>query len=362
MAEIDTILDHAAQLGASDLHLRVGQQPRCRVNGALDIVSGGDLISAEVMERLATEILSEEQEMQYRGSHEVDFSYSTAGGNRFRCNYFQDHAGLAAVFRRIAPDVPTLKELNLPREVEAFAHLKRGLVLVTGSSGSGKSSTLAALIRVINERYRRHIITLEDPIEYVHECKASLVHQRGMHYDITDFRTGILAATREDPDVLLIGELRDLESIRLGLNAAELGALVFTTLHTNGAADAVDRVIDVFPAEEQSHVRTVLSQCLAGIVSQALIASPDGTARYPATEILRVTPAVANLIRENKIQDIVNQMQAGRKDGMHTLEDSLEALVSAGKVSAEDAYLHARNKARFEPRVSDPDKVTVRRS
>lgn len=362
MAEIDTLLNKTAELGASDLHLRVGQQPRYRVNGALEVVADSQPLSAEGLERLTTEILSAEQEAQYQGFHEVDFSYSSGEGSRFRCNYFRDYAGLAAVFRRIPAKVPTVKELNLPFEVEAFAHLRRGLVLVTGSSGSGKSSTLAALIRLINESYSQHIITLEDPIEYVHECDRSVIHQRGMHYDINDFRSGILAATREDPDVLLIGELRDLESIRLALTAAELGTLVFATLHTNSAADAVDRIIDVFPAEEQPHVRTSLSQSLVGIIGQTLVPLQDGSGRHPATEILRVTPAVANLIRENKIQDIFNQMQSGRGEGMHTLEDSLLGLVRSGKIAAEEAYLHARQKVRFETLVSNVLEASVRGS
>jgi twitching motility protein PilT len=254
------------------------------------------------------------------------------------------------VFRRIPPEVPTIRELELPESVEAFAHRRGGLVLVTGATGSGKSSTLAALVDVINEQYRRHVITLEDPIEFLHPPKQSIVHQRGLHYDLTDFPSGIRAALREDPEVLLIGEMRDLETMRLALTAAEVGALVFGTLATSGAVETVDRIVEVFPSDEQPMVRSVLSHALAGVVSQVLLRRVDRPGRVVATEVLVGTPAVANLIREGKTQDLTTVIQTGRATGMHTLDDSLEGLVARGIVEAEEACYYASNKARFQGR------------
>ncbi|MEM7201898.1 MAG: PilT/PilU family type 4a pilus ATPase [Planctomycetota bacterium] len=348
MAQIDELLHKMTTEGASDLHLKVGVRPRYRIDG--DLIEDGDTgaLAWEDLERLTTEILSPEQERHYAETRELDFAYGNPNIGRFRCNYFQDWWGPAAVFRRIPSQVPTLKQLGLPEELATFAHLHRGLVLVTGSSGSGKTSTLAALIDVINENYRKHIITLEDPIEYLHEPKKAIIHQRGMHYDIVDFETGIVDSTRQDPDVLLIGELRDLPSIRQALVAAELGTLVFATLHTNSASDSVDRIIDVFPHEEQPQVRTMLSQCLAGVVCQVLVNRSESHGRLPAVEILKITPAVANLIREGKTQDIPNNIQSGRNYGMQTMDDALRDLMKQRHITPHEAWLHSRNKSNFE--------------
>ncbi|MGH7859279.1 MAG: type IV pilus twitching motility protein PilT, partial [Candidatus Binatia bacterium] len=250
--------------------------------------------------------------------------------------------------------IPTLGELNLPKEIETFAHMRSGLVLVTGCTGSGKTSTLAAIINLINYTYRKHIITLEDPIEYVYTSRKSVIHQRGLYDDIVDFQSGIVAALREDPDVVLVGEMRDLDTIRLALTAAEVGTLVFATLHTNSAADSIDRIIDVFDETEQPRVRAMLSQSLSGIVSQVLLRRFDKPGRLPATEILISTPAVSHLIREGKSHDITNVIQGGRAQGMHTLDDSLLALVEQRLVDPTTAYRHAWSKVRFEKYLTQP--------
>lgn len=348
MAEIDTLLRSMTELEASDLHLRVGIPPRWRIGSQLQQLEGKAPLTSEDIERLTLEILTKEQAGNYVKHRELDFSYGNPGQSRFRCNYFQDYWGPAAVFRRIPDRIPALRELGLPPSIEYFAHLKRGLVLVTGASGSGKTTTLAALIDVINCQYRKHVITLEDPIEYLHERKNAVIHQRGMHYDITDFSSGIIAALRQDPDVLMIGELRDLPSIRQAVSAAETGLLVFATLHTNSAADSIDRMISVFPPEQQPLVRSQLADSLAGIVSQVLVDRVDGHGRVPATEVLVTTPAVSGIIREGNTQDLGNVVQSGRDRGMHTLDDSLEALLKKREVDPAQAYRFSHNKKRFD--------------
>lgn len=348
MPQIDAFLDRMKDLDSSDLHLKVGMRPRYRIHGELQDLSGSEALNEQDVERLTKEILSEEQLKLYQTDLEIDFSYGDVKKGRYRINYFQDHWGPAAVYRRIPAIIPTLKELNLPPVLENFVHMRGGLVLVTGATGSGKTSTMASLLDIINTQYRKHVITLEDPIEYLHQSKKSVIHQRGMHYDITDFQSGIIAALREDPDVLLVGEMRDLETIKLALTAAEVGTLIFATLHTNGAAASVDRIIDVFPSDEQPQIRAMLSQSLAGIVSQVLLRRKDTRGRIPATEVLFATPAVSNLIREAKIQEITNIIQAGKGQGMHTLDDSLEQLVVKKIVDPEEAFSYADNKAKFE--------------
>ncbi len=354
MAEIDRLLQQMAKANASDLHLKSGMKPRFRVLGELEEVEGASPMSRDEVETVTREILSEEQERWYREAGEIDFAYGDVKFGRYRCNYFQEYWGPAAVFRRIPVQIPSLKELNLPPALEAFIHLRGGIVLVTGPTGSGKTSTLASLLDLVNQQYRKHVITLEDPIEYLHPSKKSVVHQRGLHYDITDFPSGLRAALREDPDILLIGEMRDHETIRLALTAAEVGALVFATLHTNGAAASVDRIIDVFPAEEQPQIRAMLSQSIQGVVSQVLLKNVVTGGRIPATEVMFGTPAVSNLIRENKIQDIVSVIQAGKQQGMHTLDDSLVQLVTKKLVDPEEAFSYAENKGWFEQFVELP--------
>jgi len=356
MTRLDTLLGRMHAAFASDLHLKVGWAPRYRIHGDLLKIDKEPALGHQELEELILAILSPVQRERFADRRELDFTHSLGGleGERFRCCAFQEQLGLAAVFRRIPADVPTLRELEIPESVETFAHRRSGLLLVTGATGSGKSSTLAALVDVINEQYRRHVITLEDPIEFVHAPKQSIVHQRGLHYDLVDFPSGIRAALREDPDVLLVGEMRDLDTMRLALTAAEIGALVLATLHTNGAVETVDRIVEVFPADEQPLVRSILSHAMAGVVSQVLLRRVDRPGRVVATEVLVATPAVANLIREGKTQDLVTVLQTGRALGMHTLDDSLEALVARGVVDVEEAGHYASNKARFQRRAAEP--------
>ncbi len=357
MAQIDALLERMEALQSSDLHLKVDMRPRYRIHGSLEESTDLPVLGKEMLERLTNEILSDEQKRQLQVGHGLDFAYGGPRIGRFRCNYFEDHWGRAAVFRRIPSKVPSLLELGMPRIVERLAHLKRGLVLITGATGAGKSSTLAALVDLINSNYRKHIITLEDPIEFLHPMKRSIIHQRGVHYDINDFGSGIIAALRESPDVLVIGEMRDLESIRQALTAAEVGVLVFATLHTNNAAGSIDRIIDVFPPEEQPQVRVQLAQSLAGVVSQALLRRRLGTGRVPAAEILVCNTAVSNIVREGRTQDLVTVIQGGKSQGMQTMDDSLEQLVAHGVVDANEACLHAQNKPRFERLVGKTDVV-----
>lgn len=353
MAEIDRLLQGMEGCEASDLHLKVGARPRYRVHGELTEVPGSAELSPDQIELLTREILSKEQEAQYQRSRELDFAYGDLRTGRYRCNYFQDYRGPAAVFHRIPAVVPPLSELGLPESIESFVHFRAGLVLITGPTGAGKTTTLAALVDLINAQYRRHIITLEDPIEYIHAPKKSVIHQRGMHYDIRDFASGIVSALREDPEVIVVGELRDQATMKLAVSAAEVGVLILATMHTSSAAATVERIIDVFPEDEQPQVRAMLSQSLAGVVTQVLLRRTDKPGRIPATEVLISTPAVSNLVRESKVPDIYSVIQAGKSAGMHTLDDSLEELMAKRLVDPEEAYSYAVNKSRFEKAVKN---------
>ena len=350
--DLDSMLCGMKAANSSDLHLKVGVEPRYRIDGQLVGVPNTDSPDEHTLAQSMMDLIDEEQEQRYREEHVLHFSFGKEGVGRFRACYYQDVFGPAAAFRLLEESVPTLQSLNLPESIESFAHLHSGLVLVTGATGSGKSTTLAALIQIINTEYRKFVVSLEDPIEYVHPHKMSVIHQRGLHYDITDFRAGVEAAVQQNPDVLLVGELRDPETIRLTLSAAEAGILVFSTLHTNGAAESIDRVIDMFHADEQPQIRAMLSECLAGVVSQVLLRRSDGTGRVPATEVLVGTGAVTNMVREGKVQELANVIQSGKALGMHTMDESLERLVEDGMVDPDEAYFYARNKARLEGRTS----------
>lgn len=348
MTLLQQLIDDMADANASDLHLRSGAAPRYRVHGEMQELNEFGALDADMVAHEMLRLINEEQAQRYRNELVLNFSFGRDGLGRFRACYFNDRSGPAAVIRRLDSEVPTLRRLNLPSRLESLAHFNRGLVLVTGATGSGKSSTLAALIDIINSDYRKFIITLEDPIEYVHRQKKSIIHQRGLYYDITDYQSGLQSAIAQSPDVLLVGELRDGETIKLALAAAEMGTLVFSTLHTNGAADSIDRMIDAFPSDEQPQVRVMLSQCLSAVVSQVLLPRADGAGRVPATEVLVANVAVANLIREGKVHDISNVIQSGRAEGMHTLDESLESLLRRKVVHAEEACFFARDKERFE--------------
>jgi len=343
--DITELLAASVSLGASDLHLSAGLAPMVRIDGevrALDQPAVGPTQVAQLLES----ILTEQQQKDFETSLETDFAFELLGVARFRVNVFQQHRGIGAVFRTIPSQVRSLESLGLGEVFRRIAGLPRGLVLVTGPTGSGKSTTLAAMIDYLNSHRHQHILTLEDPIEFVHEPKSALINQRQVHRDTHSFSAALRSALREDPDVILVGEMRDLETIRLALTAAETGHLVFGTLHTTSAAKTVDRVVDVFPAGEKAMVRSMLSESLQAVVSQVLVKKVGG-GRVAAHEIMLGTPAIRNLIREDKVAQMYSAIQTGGALGMKTLDMSLKALVSQGLISREDAREKARMPGEF---------------
>lgn len=347
MGRMEDLLCRLRAEKGSDLHLAAGQPPRMRRKGSLDAIEDGVLDDAG-LRSLLREIATEEQWASYEAQNDLDFAYGIPGVARFRANYFAQENGAGAVFRIIPEEIQTLADLQLPEAIGRLAHLDRGLVLVTGPTGSGKSTTLAAVINEINESYAKHILTIEDPVEFVHPDKKCVFSQRevGQHSD--GFGQALRAAIREDADVILVGEMRDYETISLALTAAEMGALVFGTLHTNGAAKTIDRVIDAFPADEQPQARLSLSESLAGVVSQQLLRTADGTGRCAVNEILLRTSGLANVVREGNTPMLANIIQSGKSVGMQTMDDALMALVQSGRIAPEDAWRKALDKARFE--------------
>jgi len=350
MLDLDALFAKVVAADASDLHLRVGSKPRLRIHGELQVEPGSPEVAAADLATLLAKSLHEGQRRRFEEEGEVDCSFLDATGARYRANFFRDAAGIAASFRCIPSKLRTLGELGLPDEVEELAHLRHGLVLVTGATGSGKSSTLAAVIDLINARYARHVVTLEDPVEFVHVDQRSMVRQRSVGDDVPSFASGVRDALRADVDVLLIGELRDLETTRAALSAAETGMLVFATLHTNDAAQTVDRLIDVFPPGEQEQVRAMLAESLQAVLSQVLLPRADHQGRVVATEMLVSTSAIEALIREGRTHDIPTFLQSGRDKGMWRLDDSLEKLLRQGVISRDEALSVARNRTRFDNR------------
>ena len=348
MPKLDTLLRLLKDRGGSDLHLAAGLEPRIRLHGALEPVEGWPALTNAALHDLLLEIASEKQWREYTRAHDLDFAYGLEGVARFRANFFYQGNGAAAVFRVIPERITPLEELNLPKAVESLAHLQQGLILVTGPTGSGKSTTLAAIIDRINSTYSRHIVTIEDPVEFVHQNRKSVVSHREVGAHTGGFGAALRAAVRQDPDVILVGEMRDLETISQAVTAAEMGVLVFGTLHTNNAPKTIDRLIDVFPSEQQPQVRTTLSESIAGIVSQLLLPTADGKGRCAVNEILLKVPALANVIREGNTPMLYSIIQAGKTAGMQTMDDALAELVARGRVSAEDACAKAVDKARFE--------------
>jgi twitching motility protein PilT len=346
MAQIDQFLRLLVQQGGSDLHLSCGDAPVLRLHGHLQRIKFRELAPAD-MRTLIFEVLSEQQRARFEETHDLDFAYEIEGIARFRGNVFEQHRGMGAVFRVIPSKIPSADELKLPEAIRNFTHLNRGLVLVTGPTGSGKSTTLAAMIDLINSTRSEHIITIEDPIEFVHPAKQALINQREVGPHTESFASALKAALREDPDVILVGEMRDRETISLALTAAETGHLVFGTLHTNNAPKTVDRIIDVFPGDLQDQVRAMLSESLRGVIAQQLLRKKGGAGRVAAHEILVGTPAVGNLIREGKTFQIPSIIQTGKKDGMVQMDQSIMSFLMAGTIDAEEAYAKAMDKNLF---------------
>jgi twitching motility protein PilT len=355
MARIDQLFHYLQDHKGSDLHLAAGLEPRIRVHGSLEPVAGWPVLSDPDLLDLLREIASEAQWREYAGCGDLDFAYGLEGVARFRANFLRQENGGGAVFRIIPEKIVPLEELNLPKAIDTLAHLQQGLVLVTGPTGSGKSTTLAAIIDKINTTYQKHIVTIEDPVEFVHQNKRSVFSQREVGTDTESFGTALRAAIRQDADVILVGEMRDLETISLAVTAAEMGALVFGTLHTNGAANTVDRLIDAFPAEEQSQIRTTLAESLSGVVSQLLLKTADGKGRCAVNEILLKTSGLANVIREGNTPMITSIIQGGRSQGMQLMDDALMVLVEQKRITPHEAYMKATNKAKFEALVKDEE-------
>jgi len=347
MAKIDRLFRYLVEKEGSDLHLLQDHVPKIRVHGELEAVEGHDVLTEEMLRDYLHEIVRDEQRERYEAGGDLDFAYGLAGVARFRCNFLKQVHGRGAVFRQIPDEILTAQQLGLPPAVENAAHLRSGLVLVTGPTGSGKSTTLAAVIDLINRTYRKHIITVEDPIEFVHQNRLSVLTQREVGQHTDSFAAALRAAVREDPDVVLVGEMRDLETISLALTAAELGLLVFGTLHTNSAAKTIDRIIDVFPAARQPMIRTMLSESVQGIFSQTLCKKkPKG--RVAAVEILVRREGLGNMIREGAISKITSLIEGGKQEGMQTMDQALMQHLEAGLITGDTAYIKAFDKSRFK--------------
>ena len=343
--DIAELLTFSVKNKASDLHLSAGLPPMIRVDGDIRRINIPDLDHKEV-HALIYDIMNDKQRKDYEEFLETDFSFDLPGVARFRVNAFNQERGAAAVFRTIPSEVLSLEQLNAPKFFEELCKKPRGLVLVTGPTGSGKSTTLAAMINHINANDYAHILTVEDPIEFVHKSQKCLINQREVHRDTQSFNNALRSALREDPDIILVGEMRDLETIRLALSAAETGHLVFGTLHTTSAAKTIDRIIDVFPAAEKDMIRSMLSESLQAVISQTLLKKIGG-GRIAAHEIMVGTSAIRNLIREAKVAQMYSAIQTGRKEGMQTLDQNLKELVDRGMITAKGAMVKAVNKDIF---------------
>ncbi len=339
--DISQLLAVARARGASDLHLKVGNHPILRVNGKIQPMADLPVLDSATAHILIESMMNNEQIQVFRERLELDFAYSVPGVSRFRVNVFQQRGSLGAAVRSIPMGVPTIEDLSLPEIVRKLAALPRGLVLVTGPTGSGKSTTLAAMINYVNQPRAVHIVTIEDPIEYLHKDLKSVINQREVGIDTMSFSNALRHVLRQDPDVILIGEMRDLETISTAITAAETGHLVFATLHTQSAAQTVDRIIDVFPPHQQSQIRTQLSVALEGVLSQALVPLASGQGRVAAIEAMVVTGAIRNLIREGKTFQIPSAIMSGSKDGMQSLNQVLRTLVEQKKITYEDAVSKA---------------------
>ena len=348
MAELDKFFNLMIEVGASDLHLASDSQPIVRVRGELERIDH-PVLDSDHLKKMLYEIAPEFKVKTFEETGDIDFGYEIAGVARFRANFFNQKYGVAAVFRLIPSKILTTEQLGLPPIMKKFAELHKGLVLVTGPTGSGKSTTLAAIVDYANKIRKDHIITVEDPIEFVHQSQGCLVNHREVGVHTKSFSSALRGALREDPDIILVGEMRDLETIELALTAAATGHLVFGTLHTPSAAKTIDRVIDVFPADQQNQIRNTLSESLKGVVAQNLLKRIDVKGRVAALEILVVTPAIANLIREAKTFQIPGMLQVGKKYGMQTLDDAIMDLLNKKMIAPEDVYSRCIDKAKFRP-------------
>lgn len=347
MARIDALFNMMKEQGASDLHLSSGNPPIFRLRGEM-VRLNFKTLSHDEIKAILFEILNEKQKAHFEETKDLDFAYEVADVARFRGNIMMQYRGIAAVFRIIPSKILSADDLGLPEGVRRMTQFKKGLVLVTGPTGSGKSTTLAGMIDLINTTRKEHILTFEDPLEFIHQNKMSLMNQRQIGEHTESFASALKAALREDPDVILVGEMRDLITIQLAMSAAETGHLVFGTLHTSTAAKTVDRIIDVFPTDQQEQVRAMLSESLKGVVCQQLLKTADGKGRVAALEIMLGTPAIGNLIREGKTFQIPSIMQTAKKDGMQLMDQHLLDLLKTKKVNPEEAYRCATDKKQFE--------------
>jgi twitching motility protein PilT len=344
--QISELLAFTVKNKASDLHLSAGLSPMIRVHGDIRRINLPPMAQNEVHD-MVYDIMNDYQRKAFEENFECDFSFEMPGVARFRVNAFQQNRGVGAVFRVIPSKILSLEDLNAPKIFKEISEFPRGIVLVTGPTGSGKSTTLAAMVDYVNENHYSHILTVEDPIEFVHESKKSLINQRELGAQTLSFSNALKSALREDPDVILVGELRDLDTIRLALTAAETGHLVFGTLHTSSAAKTIDRIVDVFPGTEKEMVRSMLSESIRAVISQSLLKTKDGNGRVAAHEIMLGTPAIRNLIRENKIAQINSMIQTGQQHGMQTLDQCLQDLVRRNLVTPAEARSKASQKDLF---------------
>jgi twitching motility protein PilT len=346
MAKIDAFFKLMHEQGASDLHLAAGQPPALRVDGEIERVKY-KILDNNTLKGMLYEIAPESKIKVFEETGDVDFGYEIPGLARYRSNFFVQKYGVGAVFREIPSEIMTAEQLGLPPVISRLASLPRGLVLVTGPTGSGKSTTLAAIVDVANRTRKDHIITVEDPIEFVHSSKGCIVNQREVGIHTKSFSAALRGALREDPDIILVGELRDLETISLAIEAASTGHLVFATLHTSSAAKTVDRLIEVFPANEQAQIKSTLADSIRAVCAQSLFKRVDQKGRCAGIEIMIATPAVRNLIREGKTHQIPSSIQVGQKYGMQMMDDSIMGLLNKGWISADDAYSKAYDKNKF---------------
>lgn len=348
MARIDEFFHYLVENKGSDLHLTEGQPPKIRKHGSVVAIPDQPILQGEDFKNMLAEICEPSAFARYLETGDLDFAYEMDEDSRFRCNYLKQQHGLGAVFRLIPTEIMSLEALGVPEVVKQFGHIRSGLVLVTGPTGSGKSTTLAALLDYINTNFNRHIITIEEPIEFVHSNKRSIITQREVPIQTPSFSDGLRAALREDADIVLVGEMRDLETISLALTAAETGLLVFGTLHTNNARKTVDRIIDVFPADQQSQVRTMLAASLRGVLAQLLCKRVDRPGRVAVHEIMFATPAVSAIIREGATQKLYDVITGGKGEGMQFMDESIWARLREGVIAPEEAYMKAIDKTRFK--------------